>query len=672
LRQYFPDTLLWEGALVTDENGEITIPFRNAHSLTRWRVEVRAVHEEHFGETVVHFRTASPFALRASLPPFLFRGDRLSAEVTLWNALDPQSVQLDLLTSPGLTGNLDMRETMVGREEKLVFPLHLEAREPGDAWFRLYARGETATDGIELPLPVLETAIRVHSERSVLFRDESAGFDFLYEPEAYTKAPEVNLILFANRNERLLREGKSIYRYPYRGSEQIASQIIALLSLPSVSTNNWTEQIPSVIREGIHELYSLQNHDGGWGWWSNGDSMVFHTAHVLLAFSLAREHGYPVGHSTLERARHYLGWAVGEADPFEHLLADYALARLFKEETEFGRVPVWVVSELDDKALALFLLLSPEPERAFLTETLLNRRNVYGDTMFFGEHDPEKPWIDDRILSTTLAAKALFESGAPLDANRAYLWLWRALEGDRYLDTIDQAYFLLVSRLFGEEESTSDAPTFQVTVNGQSIPAGTGVFGPELSPVISVPSDLLTPGVNRIEVSGHTLFMATLDVIGFMEEPPDEGLLSVQRRYWKLRTARREDGNLIFVREPIETLLPGDEILCELVIDSPYPLENLVIEEGMPAGFELVRTWFHFPLSDDLDGEDYAYYQIVTLHNHQPVIFVHTLKKGENVIRYLLRARDTGVFSVLPGKAYLMYHPEVYGYSEVANVEIGR
>jgi uncharacterized protein YfaS (alpha-2-macroglobulin family) len=42
LRDYFPETLLWQPALITDENGRPTLPHDFADSITTWRLTASA------------------------------------------------------------------------------------------------------------------------------------------------------------------------------------------------------------------------------------------------------------------------------------------------------------------------------------------------------------------------------------------------------------------------------------------------------------------------------------------------------------------------------------------------------------------------------------------------------------------------------------------------------
>jgi len=53
-------------------------------------------------------------------------------------------------------------------------------------------------------------------------------------------------------------------------------------------------------------LYSLQNVDGGWGWWQNDQSRPMLTAYALLGLNMASHAGFAVDPQVLNRAEQYL------------------------------------------------------------------------------------------------------------------------------------------------------------------------------------------------------------------------------------------------------------------------------------------------------------------------------------------------------------------------------
>ncbi len=670
VREFFPDTLLWFPDLVTDEEGRIEIPFTAPDNLTRWRVEARAVAHDEFGEEVNHFRTASPFALRLAVPPFLRDGDTARLQATLWNELAPQRVELGAEADDGLSVSLPETVLQVGREETIPFPVEIHAHDVGDSSMTLTARGERASDGLRLPLPRRERGVSVESSRTVIAQDGEARFQFSYEDGDFFSLPDMSLELFQGIEAVLNREISYMFSYPFRCSEQVASRILSLLTENWNGHEEWIPEIPREVHDDIHLLYSQQSYDGGWGWWRRGESNIFNTAHVLLALQRAREKGYPLSEQAITRGLDYLEYSLEymyeEVDLFSRAMGALALKQVGRYWGHNGKLfPQF--DELDDKTLSLLIFVSDEEERLELVSLLRERAQMVGDGVVFGRIDHERPWINDRFLSTSLAVIALREVDEEL-ASQALLWLLRSLPGEWGLSTLERAWFLQAAASFVEEEPSSRL-SYRVLLNGEVIAEGRRSLY-EDSLKIDLPGDKLQYGTNTIEVSGEGYWLASFHLRGVSSDPPSEQELEIKRRYSLLRPQVQEDGNIRFAGEPFTTLKPGDEVLCELEIESPADLSNLVIEDGMGAGFELVRDWYRYPLVNDV--YDPYQYVVTRLHRGQPVLFVENLWKGKNVIRYIIRARDAGEFYVPPTRAYLMYFPEVTGYSEEDVVEIRR
>ena len=94
----------------------------------------------------------------------------------------------------------------------------------------------------------------------------------------------------------------------------------------------------------------------------------------------------------------------------------------------------------------------------------------------------------------------------------------------------------------------------------------------------------------------------------------------------------------------------------------------------MASGFEMIRNDYVYQLQDDQRGNNSVAPIYVTkkIHDQLPVLFVSHIEEGKNMIRYYLRVRDIGSFYVRPTQAYLMYFPEVRGYSKEYEFTSGR
>ncbi|MBP9015068.1 MAG: hypothetical protein KBH15_01005 [Candidatus Atribacteria bacterium] len=655
LRKYFPDTLFWEPTLTTNEEGKVEVDFVAPHSLTRWQVEVKAHQGELFGEAKGCFTTYQPFALGVELPSFLAEGDTLKSKITLWNELAPQEVVIEGESSPEISLQWEKEPRKVSAPEEVSFPLLINAQSPGKGYLRLFARGEKAQDAIELPLEVKEKGVEVEKNFSSFLEEKKTSFDF--SCDSYST---VELTLFSNSQSVLLEEIEYMLSYPYRCSEQVASRLITFSSLPLGKTEDKILEVIEAIREDIYALYNLQSYDGGWGFWGEeGD--LFHTAYALLALHQAKNRGFLVSDEAIERGLRFLEENIIDNEvylnpppsDFDKALSWYVLSL---ERKDFVSPSLPSLRELDDKSLALWGLVVRGENRDKVEKELEERAHALGDTMFWGTVNPQKPWEDDRFPATTFAALFLKERGNPL-GEKAYLWLWRNKKGGDFFTTLKRAYFLLVSSQFLNEES--NVSNFRVFCNGMLVKEGKG------EEKITIPGQFLQEGSNRLDVEGDNLFMAELQVKSWKKEAPPSQFFLVKKNYYLLVPTKGEE--VFFSPQKVDVFHPQEEIVCEIEIQSPDYLEYLVIEDGMPAGCELIRKDYTFSLP-----EEEGHYPLVvkTLFEEQPTLFVYDLLPGKNVIRYYLRVRDRGNFYVKPSLLYLMYFPEVRDYGEEKNLVV--
>jgi len=658
LRKYFPDTLLWEPNLSTSEEGKVEVDFVAPHSLTRWRVEVKAHREEFFGEAQEYFTTYKPFALGVELPSFLVEGDTLKSKVTLWNEVAPQEVVIEGESSPEISLQWEKEPRKISAPEEAVFPLLISAQSPGKAYLRLFAQGEKAQDALELPLEVKEKRVEVEENFSSFLERGKTSFEFSCDSSS-----TVELTLFSDPRSVLLEEVEYMLSYPYRCSEQVASRLITFSSLPLEEDK--TPELVKAIREDLYTLYNLQNYDGGWGFWG-GEGDLFHTAYTLLALHQVKNRGFLVSDEAIERGLRFLednasrsevfpeGSFLPLPSEFEKALSWYVLSL---EKKDFVPPSLPPLAELDDKTLALWGLITREEDQEKVEKELEKRAHALGSTVFWGTVNPQKPWEDDRFSATTFSALFLGERKNPL-GEKAYLWLWRSKKGGNFFTTLERAYFFLVSSHFLKEESNST--TFRVLCNGALVKEGRG------EEKIAIPGQFLQEGSNHLEIEGENLFMAELKVKSWKEEAPPSQFFPVKKNYYLLIPTKGEE--VFFSPQEVDIFHPQEEIVCEIEIQSPDYLEYLVIEDGMPAGCELIRKDYAFSLPEE-EGVHYPFV-VKTLFEGQPTLFVYDLLPGKNVIRYYLRIRDQGNFYVKAPLLYLMYFPEVRDYGEEKNLVV--
>src|SRR5690606_9197219 len=137
-----------------------------------------------------------------------------------------------------------------------------------------------------------------------------------------------------------------------------------------------------------------------------------------------------------------------------------------------------------------------------------------------------------------------------------------------------------------------------------------------------------------------------------------------------------------------QTFQAGDLVLADVVVVTPSPRDQVVVEAPLPAGFEavdarLATTASHLdvpPTSADWSEDTYndvamgrAYlpsWVRQEVRDDRVLFFVEHMSAGMFRYRYLARATTPGSFVVPPLRAFEMYAPEVFGRSGATTIEV--
>jgi hypothetical protein len=160
LREYFPETLLWLPALITDDQGHATLTLDFADSITTWRLTASASSRHGLlGGTSKPLRVFQDFFVDLDLPIALTQNDEVAFPVAVYNYLKtPQTVKLDLQPEPwfelvdglGLSRSLDLKAN-----EVTSIKFRIRAKKIGHFPLTVKATGTKMSDAIKRGIDVL-------------------------------------------------------------------------------------------------------------------------------------------------------------------------------------------------------------------------------------------------------------------------------------------------------------------------------------------------------------------------------------------------------------------------------------------------------------------------------------------------------------------------------------
>lgn len=98
LREYFPETLVWQPSLETDRHGRAKLNFKLADNITTWKMSViGSTKDGQIGTVEKEFKSFQPFFVEHDPPRILTEGDEISLPVVVRNYLDrTQPISLEI------------------------------------------------------------------------------------------------------------------------------------------------------------------------------------------------------------------------------------------------------------------------------------------------------------------------------------------------------------------------------------------------------------------------------------------------------------------------------------------------------------------------------------------------------------------------------------------------
>lgn len=373
LRQYFPETLLWQPELITDDSGVAHLNVDLADSITDWRVSAAAVTGTGMlggGESTV--RVFQPFFVDFDLPITMTRGDEISLPVTVFNYLEEdQTVTLSLQDADWfeLLGDAKQQVTVAAGEVASI-DYRVKMKRIGKHDLSVTAFAGNVADAVRRKVEVVSDGVASEMVQSGRLH-RNAEFDVDVPAEAIEGSHRATLRLYPSTFSEIVGGIDAIFRRPTGCFEQTSSatypNVLALDYLHRIGKKNGPLEAKAkhLIHLGYQRLLSFEIDGGGFDWFGRPPANRTLTAYGLMEFNdMAKVHDVdakllvrtrkwllsqrnadgswePEGHSmandpTLAGARDaklattaYIAWAVfdGDDDGDPMLTRDYLLTR---------------------------------------------------------------------------------------------------------------------------------------------------------------------------------------------------------------------------------------------------------------------------------------------------------------------------------------------------------
>lgn len=682
IREYFPETLLWQPEVITDEMGRAGLEIPLADSITSWKMNVDAVSATgSLGSSEVDIRVFQDFFVDVDLPVALTRGDEVSVPILCYNYLQqPQTVELTLQAASWCEVRGPATQTIeLAPNDVRSAGFHIKVLQVGIHELTVLAQGTSMNDAVQRNIEVRPDGVEVQDLQSGVLSD-SAEHAFNVPSESIPNSQKLLLNLYPSRFSEVLEGLEGIFRMPHGCFEQTSSitypNVMALLYMKS--TGQVTPEIEFKARRfiaaGYQRLLSFEVEGGGFDWFGEPPAEEKLTAYGLMELvDMSKVHD--VDQAVIDRAGRWLlsrqytdgSWNSSSrraaSDNGKKQIADtayitWALTEAGVRGRKLDRAFTFLrqnLSETDRSytlALAANAFLANDPNDQFgmqLVSWLSSRFRIQEGIAYIGSSGAGAMYSRGQCLdieTTALSALAMMKANPYSDtAQKALTWLseqkdqhgtWRST----------QATILAMKALIagtGETNKGSDEPvTVQVLVNRQS--AGSIEVAAEQRDLLHT-IDLtayLHPGENNVRLTKDQAdelpyrFIGTYWIPQTTAEAPAQKELEIQVDYDR------------------ERLAVDDTLRCSVQVTrrSDTPMSMAIIDLGVPPGFRVDPSAFKQLVASGV----LAKYELTA---NQCILYVRSIAR-ERPIRftYELKALYPIRAQIPSSSVYEYYQPE--------------
>lgn len=409
VRQYFPETWLWEPLLLTDDAGRTTLDLTAPDSITGWKLAVVGTSPGASGSAGITFgeddlKVFQDFFVDLSLPYSVVRGEVFPVKVDLFNyAEEDQSVELSLDESAAfeMAGDSSLTVTVpAGSTSSVRFPIR--PTKLGEFPLSLHATGSSLADAVVRQILVVPEGRPVEIvSNSVIDAGASAAIDLSIPPEAVSGSARAYLNITPSPVSQTLSGVSDLLGMPYGCGEQNM-----IFTAPDIEILKYLRELGELsveirataeyyVNVGYQRELTFGTDDGGFAAFGGAQGSLWLTAFVLSTFSGARE-VRDIDESVLSRAASLL---VSRQKADGSFQTDNFLIH---QEMDGGLGNIYAMAAYVTNALADYILAAPEGTVPAEVTAAVGKGAGY-----LAESRTTLPGIKDDAYSLSIAAVAL-------------------------------------------------------------------------------------------------------------------------------------------------------------------------------------------------------------------------------------------------------------------------
>lgn len=352
VRTKFADTAIWNGSLVTGDNGEAEVTLDMPENLTGWKIKVWGMgHGTKVGAGEAEVVTRKDLLVRLQAPRFFVQKDEVVLSANVHNYLDVEKEVTVSLEVPGEILKPQTETTVkiripAGGEQRVDWRCTVTAE--GEAVVRMKALTDVESDAVEQKFPsFIHGMLKTESwAGTVAPGTESSKVTFSVPAERRVENSVLEIRYSPSLAMAMTDALPYLADFPYGCTEQTLNRFLPavitqktlldmqlnLAEIRDKRTNlnaqeigedkdrakQWKRfdrnpvfdeaELTRMVKEGVKTLTEQQVSDGGWGWFSgSGERSYPHTTAVVVhGLQIARSCDVPLVPGVLERGLDWL------------------------------------------------------------------------------------------------------------------------------------------------------------------------------------------------------------------------------------------------------------------------------------------------------------------------------------------------------------------------------
>ncbi len=686
IRQYFPETLYFEPALITDTRGRATLNVPLADSITTWRLTCMASSAKgQLGSTTAGIRVFQDFFVDIDFPVSLTQNDEVHVPVAIYNYLKTdQKIHLQVKKEDWfeLKDLPEKTVTLAPSEVRAVY-FPIVAKKIGFQKFTVIASGTKKSDAVARTVEIVPDGkehLVSHSSRL----EGTITHTITIPDAAIDDASKIFVKIYPGVLSQVIEGLDKMLRMPFGCFEQTSSVtypnilVLDYMKTAGKITPELQMKAEGFINAGYQRLVSYEVPGGGFEWFGKAPAHRILTAYGLMEF-YDMSKVYEVDPAIIARTQQWLakcqeqdgcykpsegGISEGAINKFTDdvfrntAYITWALASTGYDGPELARGIAYLRKHLDDMkdsytiALTANALATVDPKDKTtldVLQTLFEKRVEKGDIAYWpaqSETPTHGSGAAADIEVTALAVQAFIRCGRELGTvSKAVTYLVKNKDAYGTWQSTQATIQALRAMLMAERGATATADaTINVKLNSKNIAT------------LSVDEDN-SDVLQLVDLKDHT--HKGENTVSLEFEGEGALLYQVVGRYYipyprKVLPAREEP--MTITVEYDRTQLAAEDIIsvtATVTNNRRGRAKMVIVDLGLPPGFTLIPDNLN-RLVEDRVIEKYS------TTGRQIIVYLREVAHGKPIeIRYQLLAKYPLKAKTPKSVVYEYYNPEV-------------